>query len=283
MDTATGIDKSEPLVSVVIPSRNSARYISQALSSICNQTYKNIELIVVDNFSDDNTREIASRFGAVVFQVRPERATQLNYGVKVSKGKYVYETGSDMVSEPNYIQEAVDKCEKEGYDAVYSSVISIETRNFWGKVKAFERKMYIGDDQIEAAHFFRRIVFDMLNGYDNRLISVEEDFQHRLDKEGFKTGRIKTREIHLAECKTIKEIALKSFYYGGYIRAYLKKHPYRGSQYLFPLRKAFLKNWKKFIKHPILTIGFILYKITQQTAGLLGLLLSKNIHKKVYG
>ncbi len=281
MDTISG--NNQPKVNVIIPTRNSSKYLARTLASIRNQTYKNFGIIVVDNFSKDNSREIAFRYGTIFVQIAPERATQLNYGIYLTDGKYIYETGSDMVSEPTYIEEAVDKCEKEGYDAIYSSVVSSETKNFWGKVKAFERKMYIGDDQIEAAHFFRRTVFDILNGYDNRLISVEEDFQHRLDKKGFKTGRIKAREIHLAECKTLKEVALKSFYYGTYIRGYLKKHPTRGTQYLFPLRKAFIKNWKEYVKHPILSIGFIIYKFIQQTAGFLGLLINKNIHRKVYG
>ena len=274
---------NQPKVSVIVPTKNSAKYLASCLTSIRNQTYGNIELIVVDNFSEDNTKEIALRYGAIVYCIKPERATQLNYGVSVAYGKYIYETGSDMVSEPTYIKEAVAKCEKEGYDAVYSSVITQETKNFWVKVKAFERKMYIGDDQIEAAHFYKRTVFDVLGGYDNRLISVEEDFQNRLDKKGFKTGRINAREIHLAECKTLKEVAFKSFYYGGFLGGYLRKHKTRGFLYLFPLRKTFLKNWKEYIKHPILSMGFIVYKITQQTAGLLGMLFSKDIHKKVYG
>lgn len=274
--------KKESLVSVIIPTCNSAKYIHFALNSIRNQTYKNIELIVVDNFSDDNTCDIASRYGAIVLQIAPERATQLNYGISLSSGKYIFQTGSDMVSEPTYIEQAVKKCE-EGYDAIYSDVVSKEYPYFWGKVKALERQCYLGDDQIEAAHFFRRSAYDELGGFDSTLISVEEDFQHRLDKAGFKTGRIQSKEIHLHEAKTLKEMAIKSFYYGAYIRAYLRKHPQRGSRYLFPLRKAFLKNILLFLKHPILTIGFIVYKSIQQTAGFLGLLFgSKNIHKKVY-
>ena len=273
---------TQPKVSVIIPSCNSGKYIHFALTSIKNQTYKNIELIVVDNFSQDNTPEIANRFGVKVYKVGRERAQQLNYGVKVSSGEYIFETGSDIVSEPTYIEEAVKKC-KEGYDAIYSSVISAVSRNFWAKVKAFERKMYIGDNQIEASNFFRRDVFDFLGGFDNRLISIEEDFQHRLDKAGFKTGRIKAREIHLAECKTLTEVALKSFYYGRFIRNYLNKYKIKGALYLFPIRAAFIKNWKEYMKHPILTIGFILYKFTQQIAGFLGFLFgSKEVHKKIY-
>jgi len=280
MDTYTG--SNQPKVSVIVPTKNSANYLHFCLLSMHQQTYKNIEIIVVDNYSTDNTCDIAKRFGARVFTRGKERAVQLNFGVAMARGKYVFETGSDMMSEPTYIEEAVAKCE-EGYDAIYSSVISKPSKNFWCKVKALERLSYIGDDQIEAAHFFKYDVFVSLGGADPSLISVEEDLQHRLDEAGFKTGRIKAREIHLHEMKTLKEVWLKSFYYGSYMRSYLKKHPKRGSQYLFPIRKAFLKNILLYSKHPILSIGFILYKVVQQTAGLCGLLVNKDIHERIYG
>ena len=51
-----------PLVSVIIPTYNSSRTLEKCLESIKNQTYKNIEIIVVDNNSTDNTKEIAKKF-----------------------------------------------------------------------------------------------------------------------------------------------------------------------------------------------------------------------------
>lgn len=48
-----------PLVSIIIPTRNSAQFLGACLTSIINQTYKNIEMIVVDNNSTDKTKEIA--------------------------------------------------------------------------------------------------------------------------------------------------------------------------------------------------------------------------------
>lgn len=277
----TTIIKNKPLVSIIIPSCNSEKYIHFTLNSITNQTYKNIEIIIIDNFSKDNTVNISRRYGATVYLKGNERATQLNYGVEMSKGKYIFETGSDMISEKTYIEEAVKKCE-EGFDAIYSSVVSREN-HFWGKVKALERECYIGDNQIEASHFFKRSVYDELGGFDVNLISVEEDFQHRLDEKGYKTGRIGSKEIHLREARTLKEMAIKSFYYGVYIRSYLKKHPMRGSRYLFPVRKAFLKNILLFLQNPILAVGFIIYKVIQQISGLLGLLFgNKRIHRRIY-
>ena len=53
------MDNDKPLVSVIIPTLNSEKYLKNTLESIRNQPYSNIEILVVDNHSTDNTREIA--------------------------------------------------------------------------------------------------------------------------------------------------------------------------------------------------------------------------------
>jgi glycosyltransferase involved in cell wall biosynthesis len=72
----------QPLVSIIIPTKNSAEFLEQCLISIKNQSYKNIEIIVVDNFSKDSTREIAKRYGATIYLKGPERSAQRNYAAK---------------------------------------------------------------------------------------------------------------------------------------------------------------------------------------------------------
>jgi glycosyltransferase involved in cell wall biosynthesis len=58
----------QPLVSIVIPTKNSARTLEKCLVSIKNQAYENIEIIVVDNYSTDGTYEIAGKYTTKVFQ-----------------------------------------------------------------------------------------------------------------------------------------------------------------------------------------------------------------------
>ena len=74
-DTFSGEpDARNPLVSVIIPSKNSSKTLSICLDSIKNQDYENIEIIVVDNHSIDNTLEIAKRYTNTVYTFSPERA-----------------------------------------------------------------------------------------------------------------------------------------------------------------------------------------------------------------
>ncbi len=274
------MNQIKPLVSVVIPTLNSSRYLKQTLESLKRQTYPNVEIIIVDNYSTDNTRQIAESLGATVYLIGPERAAQDNYGIRKAQGEFVYLTGSDMIIDPDYIEQAVEKCLAEGYDAIYASVLSKEGGGFWERVKALERLSFIGSNLIEAARFFKKSVFMELGGFDESLVGVEEDFQHRLDASGYKTGRINAREVHLHEATTLTEVFKKSYYYGKFMPSYLKKHPVRGSRQLFPIRPSYIYNIKIFAKEPVYLLGFIIYKIVQYSGGLAGLLASLIKHDK---
>jgi glycosyltransferase involved in cell wall biosynthesis len=77
--------KNYPLVSVVITTKNEEKNIENCLRSINGQTFTNVELIVVDNFSEDETVEIAKKYTTKVYFKGPERSSQRNYGVQVAK------------------------------------------------------------------------------------------------------------------------------------------------------------------------------------------------------
>src|SRR5512136_2642001 len=103
--------KDRPLISVVIPTFNSEEFLERCLESIRAQSYPEVEIIVVDNYSGDKTRDIAEKYADLVFLQGSERSVQVNFGVKHARGKYVYRVDSDFVVEPDVIQEAVEKCE----------------------------------------------------------------------------------------------------------------------------------------------------------------------------
>jgi glycosyltransferase involved in cell wall biosynthesis len=73
------------------------------LYSLINQTYKNIEIIVVDNYSADTTKMIAMKYTKKIFTVGPECGVQINIGAKMASGKYSYKVDSDFVLDPDLI------------------------------------------------------------------------------------------------------------------------------------------------------------------------------------
>ena len=104
----------KPLISVVIPAYNHENYIQDTIKSVINQTYENIELIVVDDGSKDSSwakiKEIEEvckkRFANTHFETKQNEGTckTLNRLLNLSKGEYVYIIASDDVAKPEAIE-----------------------------------------------------------------------------------------------------------------------------------------------------------------------------------
>ncbi|CDM66264.1 glycosyltransferase [Pyrinomonas methylaliphatogenes] len=84
-------DKENPLVSVIIPCYKQAHFLSEAIESVLRQTYRNVETIVIDDGSPDNTSEVAARYAEVkcVRQENRGLSGARNRGIAESKGEYL--------------------------------------------------------------------------------------------------------------------------------------------------------------------------------------------------
>ena len=89
-----------PLVSVIMPAYNARPYIEQAIRSVLDQDYPNIELIVVDDGSKDGTPELAEKFGSQVIVIRQKNAgpaAARNRGIAASRGEFIAFLDADDV------------------------------------------------------------------------------------------------------------------------------------------------------------------------------------------
>lgn len=127
----------KPLVSVLLPSFNHDKYIKEAILSVLNQTYENIELIVIDDGSTDNSNEIISNLQKVYnfkYIHRENRGVikTLEELLSYSKGEYISLFSSDDIYVNNKIEILVDYLENNKEYAVAYSKISIinEDSNF---------------------------------------------------------------------------------------------------------------------------------------------------------
>lgn len=105
-------DKAEPLVSIIMPVYNGANYLRQAIDSALAQTYKNIEIIVINDGSNDNgqTESIAKSYGDKIRYLYKENggvATALNVGIQNSRGDYVSWLSHDDLYCANKIERQV--------------------------------------------------------------------------------------------------------------------------------------------------------------------------------
>ena len=258
-----------PSVSAIIPTKNSGETIGICLKSVREQTYNNIEVVVVDGYSSDNTREIAERFDAKLIESEVRRSEARNIGAEKAMGEYILFLDSDMELTLEVVEECVNKV-KEGYDAVIIPEVSVGV-GFWAKCKALEKSCYIGDELIEASRFFKREVFDAVKGYDPKLEAAEDwDLNQRIRKTGYRVGRInaliKHHEGRLSLWKTIK----KKYYYGKTLEKYKRKHPSKTKQQLKLIRPAFIRNWRKIARNPVHALGMLFIKACEFCAVVLG-------------
>jgi glycosyltransferase involved in cell wall biosynthesis len=260
-----------PLVSIVIPTKNSSNTLEATLESIITQTYRSYEIIIIDNHSTDETFSIAKRYTDKINIMGPERTAQVNFGIKSARGKYVYRIDSDWVLESTVLEQAVKKCEDEGIDAILIHNSDDPTISFWGKVRKFERDMYQQDDLNVAVRFIRKDVFDKVGYFDENMVAGEDyDLHNRIVAAGYKVGRISAREIHIGAPGTLLELMKKHYYYGTTLPEFLAKNPKKGMKQLSPLRPAYIKHWRLFLSHPVMTIGFMIYQAARYSAAIVG-------------
>lgn len=104
--------EKDPLVSVVIPSYNARDYIKETVDSVLAQTYKNIEIFVVDDGSTDDTKEVLSLYGAAgkihyLYQQNAGQSAARNTAIAHAQGKYIALLDADDLFMPTKIEEQV--------------------------------------------------------------------------------------------------------------------------------------------------------------------------------
>lgn len=139
------MDKKLPLVTVVIPCYNHAQYVQESIQSVIDQDYDNIELIIIDDGSKDNSvekiQEMVSaceeRFKRFEFRFRPNKGlcATLNEALDWSCGEYFSPIASDDIILPHKISFLVDKIKQTNAAAVFGGVNCIGQKSqFYGVV-----------------------------------------------------------------------------------------------------------------------------------------------------
>ena len=273
---------NKPLVSIVIPTKNSARFLDACLASIAKQSYAPVETIVVDGQSTDGTIELADKWGVKVVQYDPkvkagffDAPFRRNYGVEKAKGKFVYYVDADMELSESVVQEAVERCMSENYDAVIIPEDSFGD-GVWAQAKNLERRCYWGDDTVEAPRFVRRDVWLKLGGLDSSLGGGGDDwdFYEKLRENGYRVARVKSLVMHNEGNLSLKRLMRKRFMYGRDSIRYISKRPTTGVKSYFPIRMAYIRNWRLFVDRPGDSCAFVVMRVAEYGAGASGIIYS---------
>ncbi|MEI6096676.1 MAG: glycosyltransferase, partial [Gammaproteobacteria bacterium] len=118
---AKKFSKKEPLVSVIVPNYNHAPFLTDRLKSIAQQTYHNIEIIVLDDCSSDSSREIIGKFltqesrASAFFNEQNSGSPFLQWqkGIILASGKYIWIAESDDLADSNFLSKLVAPLESD--------------------------------------------------------------------------------------------------------------------------------------------------------------------------
>lgn len=164
----------EGRVSVIIPTYNSEKYLEKTVSSVLAQTYKDIEIVLVDDCSKDSTREVIERISRVdkrvkfIFQKKNGgAAVARNTGINYAEGRYIAFLDSDDTWEPNKIEKQIAIL-NEGKPFVFCAYDTVDENGtqIKGKIKIKETvsyrdlmtKTYISTPTVIYDRFFYRDV-----------------------------------------------------------------------------------------------------------------------------
>ncbi|MDY6950923.1 MAG: glycosyltransferase [Thermodesulfobacteriota bacterium] len=122
----------KPLVSVIIATHNRAEFIAETVESAIGQTYRRIEIIVVDDGSTDDTRQVLKKYEnkiKYIYQDRAERSKARNRGFRYSQGEYIAFLDSDDIWLPQKIEKQVKVLnERQDVGLVYVDVQFIDAK-----------------------------------------------------------------------------------------------------------------------------------------------------------
>lgn len=191
-------NNKKPLVSIILPSYNHAKYIKESIDSALNQTYKNIELIIVDDGSTDNSKEIIlsykdERIKSYFFNKNKGAVYATNFCIKHSLGEYISVLNSDDIYYPNKIKKQLNFFLKnKETSAVFSFAQAIdENSNKLSKNTALEPHetiksnrtdflkhfLHSGNILIHPTALIKKEVYKKIGFYDNRLHQIP-DFEY---------------------------------------------------------------------------------------------------------
>lgn len=194
----------QPLVSILLPAYNVESYLAEAINSIINQTYRNIELVVVDDCSTDDTYSVANYYASIDSRIRVFRnqvnlkiCDTLNYALSVASGNYIARMDGDDISEIDRIERLVEYLEcNKCFDLVGCSVIAIDTngREIGRTIHYADMKFLVRSAKFVSpcSHIWvaRRRVYEVLQGYRNMPGVEDYDFLLRAIDAGFKITNI---------------------------------------------------------------------------------------------
>jgi hypothetical protein len=246
--------ENNELVSFVIPCYNDSQYIEQAIASVLHQSYSPIEIIVVDDGSNTETKavlkSIEPQITKLITQKNQGQSTARNVGIQASKGKYIVTLDSDDFFEPSFCEKAILFFANPNVKMVSSHIIRFNDKgiiDIYPHYTAGNIRVISLNNQATGSVMFIKEDCNAIGGYDESMRQGFEDWEFyiRLLKNGGVTSIIEEPLLHYR----VRSDSTTS-------RA--KKAKFELLEYIYLKHQDLYKeNFELFVKH-------ILYKLERE-------------------
>jgi len=245
-----------PLISIITITLNAEKYLEQTIQSVLNQTYKNIEYIVVDGGSTDGTLGIIEKYENAIDHIISEKdegiADAMNKGIALSTGAYVLFLHSDDYFKSNDVLEKAIELFEDTSDVITCDILFGKQFNLC-KPRGFTFWFNFKQCIYHQGTFCRRQLIEKLRGFDTQFrIAMDYDFflrayqnkaslmmipivltimrdtgiSSQLDWENLKIRFDEERRVHYKNCRSFSMKILYKVYWFLYL-------PYRRLSYVF--------------------------------------------------
>jgi len=246
--------KNIPKVSVVIPTYNCAQYIAEAIESVLNQTYKDFEIIVIDDGSTDNTQEIIKPYLnkiKYIYQQNSGPSAARNRGIKEANGEYIAFLDADDIWLPQKLELQIKFME-----TYFNIGLTFTDMSFFSDKKGIIKNSFLKNMKI-----FNKLCVQSLSSYEKKFSEkifnalIEENFIPTpsviVKKQCFNKVGLFDETLFVVEDRDMW-LRISLFYDVGFINKPLvlrRFHKKNISVDVEPIFKSRLKVMKKYLNH----------------------------------
>jgi len=171
---------STPIVSVVMPAYNHEKFVGEAVESVLNQTYSDLELVIVDDGSTDNTAQVIKSYRddriKYHYQSNQDAFNSLNNGMALATGEFISIINSDDVYENNRLERMMETQQRNNSQFIFSDVVLIDDKSvaitdeqfWWIQWHQGNRRYYYDFDDLYAAFLHANIMVTTSNLFMTR-------------------------------------------------------------------------------------------------------------------